>query len=58
MAIGSLAHFKDAHFESQSAARTSFDVSGDGQRFLITVPVEGSSAPITVVMNWTADLKR
>jgi len=36
-----------------------FDVSRDGQRFLIPVPVEeGSSAPITVVMNWTADLKR
>ena len=37
----------------------SFDVSGDGQRFLIPVPgKEGWSAPITVVMNWTADLKR
>ena len=36
-----------------------FAVSGDGQRFLIPVPVEGdSSAPITVVMNWTADLNR
>jgi hypothetical protein len=36
-----------------------FDVSGDGQRFLIPVPGEESlSAPITVVLNWTADLKR
>jgi Tol biopolymer transport system component/predicted Ser/Thr protein kinase len=36
-----------------------FDVSGDGQRFLIPVLVEESSPePITVVLNWTADLKR
>ena len=36
-----------------------FDVSGDGQRFLIPVPIEESwSAPITVALNWTADLKR
>jgi hypothetical protein len=33
--------------------------SADGQRFLIGVPVgEESSAPITVVLNWTAGLKR
>jgi hypothetical protein len=36
-----------------------FDVSRDGQRFLIPVLVdEGSPEPITVVLNWTADLKR
>jgi Tol biopolymer transport system component len=36
-----------------------YDVSGDGQRFLVAVPVEESSTePITVVLNWTADLKR
>lgn len=35
-----------------------FEVSGDGQRFLIPVPVEETSpTPITVVLNWTADLK-
>ncbi|HKA17217.1 MAG TPA: hypothetical protein VKN18_02775 [Blastocatellia bacterium] len=46
--------------DSSSAVSThSFAVSGDGQRFLIPVPVEElSSAPITVVMNWPADLKR
>jgi eukaryotic-like serine/threonine-protein kinase len=33
--------------------------SADGQRFLIAVPVgEGSSAPITVVLNWDAELKK
>jgi Tol biopolymer transport system component len=36
----------------------SYDVSGDGQRFLIAVPVEESTPEsITVVLNWTADLK-
>ena len=36
-----------------------FDVSADGQRFLIAVPVEESSpALITVVLNWTAEAKR
>jgi len=33
--------------------------SADGQRFLIGVPVgEESSTPITIVLNWTAGLKR
>ncbi len=33
--------------------------SSDGQRFLIGVPVaEGSSAPISVVLDWTATLKK
>ncbi len=36
-----------------------YDVSRDGQRILIAVPVEKSSPePITVVLNWAADLKR
>jgi hypothetical protein len=38
------------------------DVTADGQRFLITTPLEQSSAqtqtPITVVLNWQADLKK
>jgi hypothetical protein len=33
-----------------------FDVSKDG-RFLMSVPVQGASTPITVVINWTAGLK-
>jgi serine/threonine protein kinase len=38
---------------------SAFDVSTDGQRFLIGMPVqEATSAPITVVLNWTSDLKR
>jgi eukaryotic-like serine/threonine-protein kinase len=36
-----------------------YDVSADGQRFLLAVPVEQAvSLPITVVLNWTAALKK
>jgi Tol biopolymer transport system component len=35
-----------------------YDVSPDGQRFLVSLPLEWSSAaPITVVTNWTEKLK-
>jgi serine/threonine protein kinase len=33
-----------------------YDVSPDGQRFLISVPADTVSLPITVVLDWTADL--
>lgn len=45
-------------------ARTNlgWDVTADGKRFLMTVPpaqgAEGAQTPITVVLNWQADLKR
>src|SRR5207237_8055950 len=36
-----------------------YDVSADGQRFLISVPVhDAAQTPITVVLNWMAGLKR
>jgi Tol biopolymer transport system component len=36
-----------------------YDVTGDGQRFLVSSPVTQSAAtPITVVVNWTAGLKK
>jgi Tol biopolymer transport system component len=39
--------------------RSSFDVSADGQRFLVNTLVEqASSAEITLVVNWTAGLKK
>lgn len=35
-----------------------YDVTADGQKFLIKVPMEASTAaPITVVLNWVAGLK-
>jgi len=40
-------------------ARFSYDVSADGQRFLISTGLDQSeSAPITVVLNWAAGLKK
>ncbi|MBI4470974.1 MAG: protein kinase [Acidobacteria bacterium] len=36
-----------------------YDVTADGQRFLVNTPVEQKVlSPITLVINWTADLKR
>jgi Tol biopolymer transport system component len=37
--------------------RNNYIVTPDGQRFLISVTVEGGSTPITAVLGWTADLK-
>ena len=37
----------------------SYDVSADGQRFLVNTDVgEVASSSLTVVLNWTADLKK
>jgi hypothetical protein len=33
-------------------------VTGDGKRFIFREPVGETAAPITVVLNWTAGLKR
>ena len=39
--------------------RAPYDVSADGQRFLIsTAPKQTTSDPVTVVLNWTASLKK
>jgi len=45
-------------FLFEKSGISNYDVSKDGQKFLIAVPVESSPDPITVVLNWTADLKR
>ena len=47
-------------FQTNSIGSAStYAVSADGQRFLInTVPEQAASAPITVVLNWTAGLKK
>ena len=37
----------------------SYDVSADGQRFLVNTDVgEVTSPPLTVVLNWTAELRK
>ncbi|MCA1642713.1 MAG: serine/threonine-protein kinase [Acidobacteria bacterium] len=41
------------------AATYPYAVTADAQRFLVNVPVEATNpAPMTIVLNWTADLKR
>jgi hypothetical protein len=36
-----------------------YSVTGDGQRFLLSTIVEtAEAAPLTVVVNWAAELKR
>ena len=41
------------------ATRNQYVVTADGQRFLIaSAAKQGPTSPITVVMNWTADLKK
>ena len=43
----------------KNAAGWRYDVTADGQRFLVNRPIgEESSPPITLVQNWTALLKR
>jgi hypothetical protein len=44
-----------------NAGLTGYAPSPDGQRFLVNVPADGEAAaapPITVVLNWTAGLKK
>ena len=44
---------------SQLFRISSWDVTADGNRFLLSTPVgESSSSPFTVVLNWTALLKK
>ena len=38
--------------------RRNYDISPDGQRFLMIQAVEGSTAQINVVLNWDEELKR
>ena len=43
----------------QSTGASSFDVTPDGQRFLMTVPVSDSSdTPVTVIVNWPQLLEK
>ncbi len=48
----------DAHIQ-EAGWRNQFVVSRDGQRFLVLTPVENAAAvAMTVVVNWTAELKK
>ncbi len=46
-------------FELPAGASSGWDVSPDGERFLVNVPiVQSSSVPLSVVVHWTAGLKK
>jgi dipeptidyl aminopeptidase/acylaminoacyl peptidase len=48
-----------ALFRIDPAVEHAYDVTSDGQRFLVNTNVtRAESLPITVVVNWTASLKR
>jgi hypothetical protein len=40
------------------ANRTHYVPSHDGQRFLVNMALDAVASPITVVLNWTATLKK
>ncbi len=40
------------------ARRSRYQVAANGQKFLVNLPLEPSSAPVTVVTNWTTGLKQ
>jgi hypothetical protein len=43
----------------RAGSRFWYDVSPDGKRFLVnTAPEQASDAPITVVVNWPAGVKK
>jgi Tol biopolymer transport system component len=44
----------------RGGAETPYDVTADGQRFLLSSPAEGrnSTPPLTVIVNWDAALKK
>ncbi len=49
----------DIQFDPTPATSVAYAPSGDGQRFLVTAPVDQARpSPIAVVVNWGANLKR
>ena len=43
----------------QGGGRDVFDVTADGQRFLVeTIPGAEISAPLTLVVNWPGEVKK
>lgn len=41
-----------------TAGQIGYDVSPDGQRILMNSPAEGDVTPITVILNWAAQLPK
>jgi hypothetical protein len=44
---------------ANSSEQVSYDVTKDGQRFLINTQVKNADAhPMTVILNWDAEMKK
>jgi hypothetical protein len=57
--VGAVRSLFDTGAPSTINPRSAYDVSPDGQRFLVNTLVEQAEpAPITLVVNWRALLKR
>ena len=50
--------FEDRSLSGATGAAFFYDVTRDGQRFLIVATAEGNSQPLTLVTNWQAGLKK
>jgi hypothetical protein len=50
----------DATFSSViTSTNHEYDVTADGQRFIVAAPLtEARNTPLTVVVNWTARMKK
>ncbi len=48
-----------APFDQDFSVHFDFDVTADGQRFLVAAPLAGVTAqPVSVCLNWLAGLKK
>jgi Tol biopolymer transport system component len=57
--VGAVRSLFDTRAPSRWSGRSAYDVSADGQRFLVnTLAERAAAAPITLVVNWPALLKR
>ena len=57
--VGAPTPLFDARFSAGNFATFEYDVTANGQRFLVLAPLsQARSTPITVVLNWTAALNR
>jgi Tol biopolymer transport system component len=57
--VGAVRSLFDTHAPSTIYPRSAYDVSPDGQRFLVnTLADDDAAAPITLVVNWPALLKK
>ena len=48
----------DAGNISPNIASSQYDVTGDGQRFIVITTGDQGALPLTVVQNWTVELKK